>query len=373
MTISIRAGTRFDIDALLALEQNSFTTDRISRRSFMRFVTKGAHSLLVADKAGEILGYVLVLFRSGTSLARIYSIAVADAARGQGVASKLLTHAELIADKRYCLFIRLEVHTNNTAALALYEKFGYKSFTRLKQYYEDGGDAEQLEKRLLLPTPRSTAPAPYYQQTTEFTCGPASLMMAMQALTKDYQPTAQEELQIWREATTIFMTAGHGGCSPHGLAVSAHHRGYKPILYINTDETPFLDSVRGEDKKRVLSLVHKSFEEQIEAANIEVRLQNLTGTEIKGILSKNLPVVALISTWMLNRSKAPHWVFVSNANEDFVYINDPDPPDAPWQADDYRRAPIPVENFVRMASFGRRKLRALLVLDKVTLDKRENE
>ncbi len=363
MTISIRAGTRFDIDALLALESTSFATDRISRRSFMRFVSKGAHSLLVADRGNEILGYVLVLFRSGTSLARIYSIAVSNAARGQGVASKLLTHAELIASKRYCLFIRLEVHTENSAALALYEKFGYKSFTRLKQYYEDGGDAEQLEKRLM-PSPPSTAPAPYYQQTTEFTCGPASLMMAMQALTKGYQPSAHEELQIWREATTIFMTAGHGGCSPHGLAVSAHHRGYRPILYINTEETPFLDSVRGEDKKRVLSLVHQSFEQQITEAGIEVRQQNLSAPEIKEILSLNLPVVALISTWMLNRSKAPHWVFVSNANEDFVYINDPDPPDAPWQADDYRRAPIPVENFVRMASFGRRKLRALLVLDK---------
>lgn len=363
MTISIRAGTRFDIDALLALENRCFTTDRLSRRSFMRFVSKGAHNLLVADQGGEILGYVLVLFRSGTSLARIYSIAVSDAARGQGVASKLLTQAELIASKRYCLFIRLEVHTDNTAALALYNKFGYKSFTHLKQYYEDGGDAEQLEKRLL-PSPRATAPAPYYQQTTEFTCGPASLMMAMQALTKSYQPTAQEELQIWREATTIFMTAGHGGCSPHGLAVSAHRRGYKPILYINTAETPFLDSVRGEDKKRVLSLVHQSFEQQISEANIDVRLQNLSASEIQQILSLNLPVIALISTWMLNRSKAPHWVFVSNANEDFVYINDPDPPDAPWQADDYRRAPIPVVNFVRMTSFGRRKLRALLVLDK---------
>jgi ribosomal protein S18 acetylase RimI-like enzyme len=363
VTISIRAGTRFDIDTLLTLEHDSFTTDRISRRSFMRFVSKGAHSLLVADKAGDILGYVLVLFRSGTSLARIYSIAVSDAARGQGVASKLLGHAELIASKRYCLFIRLEVQTKNTAALALYNKFGYKNFTHLKQYYADGGDAEQLEKRLL-PTPPSTAPAPYYQQTTEFTCGPASLMMAMQALTKKYQPSPQEELQIWREATTIFMTAGHGGCSPHGLAVSANLRGYTPILYINTDETPFLDSVRGEDKKRVLSLVHESFEQKIKAANIEVRLQNLSATEIKDILSLNLPVVALISTWMLNRSRAPHWVFVSNANEDVVYINDPDPPDAPWQADDYRRAPIPVENFVRMASFGRRKLRALIVLDK---------
>ncbi|WP_372781952.1 GNAT family N-acetyltransferase/peptidase C39 family protein [Litorivivens sp.] len=363
MTVTLRAGTRFDIDALLALESECFSTDRLSRRSFMRFVSKGAHNLLVAIEDNKMLGYVLVLFRSGTSLARIYSIAVSPAARGKGVASELLTKAEAIASQRYCLFIRLEVHTQNTAALELYKKFGYKPFTRIKQYYEDGGDAEQLEKRLL-PIPPATAPAPYYQQTTEFTCGPASLMMGLQALNKDYIPSTQDELQIWREATTIFMTAGHGGCSPHGLALSAHWRGYKPVLYINTDETPFLDSVRGEQKKRVLTQVHETFLEQISKAGIDVRQQSLNAQEIQDILSLKLPVVALISTWMLNRNKAPHWVFVSNANEDFVYINDPDPPDAPWQTADYRRAPIQVENFVRMAAFGRRKLRAFLVLDK---------
>ncbi|WP_372759123.1 peptidase C39 family protein, partial [Litorivivens sp.] len=194
MTVTLRAGTRFDIDALLALESECFSTDRLSRRSFMRFVSKGAHNLLVAIEDNKMLGYVLVLFRSGTSLARIYSIAVSPAARGKGVASELLTKAEAIASQRYCLFIRLEVHTQNTAALELYKKFGYKPFTRIKQYYEDGGDAEQLEKRLL-PIPPATAPAPYYQQTTEFTCGPASLMMGLQALNKDYTPSTQDELQ----------------------------------------------------------------------------------------------------------------------------------------------------------------------------------
>ena len=173
MTVVVRAGTRFDIDALLQLEETCFSSDRLSRRSFMRFVSKGAHNLLVADEAGSLLGYVLVLFRSGTSLARIYSIAVSPVARGKGVASQLLEQAEAIAARRYCLFIRLEVASGNTAALELYRKFGYKPFAHIKQYYEDGADAEQLEKRLL-PVPPTTAPAPYYQQTTEFTCGPAS-------------------------------------------------------------------------------------------------------------------------------------------------------------------------------------------------------
>lgn len=361
MTLLIGEAKRDEIDALLALEEASFATDRLSRRSFLHFIRRGPHGLLVARDGNALLGYVLVLFRTGTSLARIYSIAVDHQARGRGVASKLLEAAEALASEHFCLYIRLEVHIANTAAIALYRKFGYQNFARIKQYYEDGADAEQLEKRLFN-TPRIKAPAPYYQQTTEFTCGPASLMMAMRALDKRYHPSAQEELQIWREATTIFMTAGHGGCSPHGLALSAHQRGFKPVLYVSSAQTPFLDSVRGEEKKRVLRLVHQGFKQQIAEAGISVIEQRLSARQIRDILSQGLPVVALISTWMLNRSRAPHWVFVTSGNNEFVYINDPDPPDAPWRADDYRRTPIPTENFVRMASFGRSKLRALLVV-----------
>jgi hypothetical protein len=39
-----------------------------------------------------------------------------------------------------------------------------------------------------------------------FTCGPAALMMAMHGLNRDYQPSREEEINLWREATTIFMT-----------------------------------------------------------------------------------------------------------------------------------------------------------------------
>jgi Peptidase_C39 like family len=46
------------------------------------------------------------------------------------------------------------------------------------RYYEDGGDALRFEKRLV-PNLRALAVAPpYFHQTTEFTCGPACIMMA---------------------------------------------------------------------------------------------------------------------------------------------------------------------------------------------------
>ena len=55
---------------------------------------------------------------------------------------------------------------------------------------------------------------PYYNQSTDFTCGPSSLMMAMTALDKSQAIDRAHELQLWREANTVFMGKGHPGSSP---------------------------------------------------------------------------------------------------------------------------------------------------------------
>ena len=104
----------------------------------------------------------------------------------------------------------------------MYEKLGYHPFGRIKDYYEDQADALRYQKRILYREHQfDFQPIPYYQQTTEFTCGPAALIMAMQALNKKTQADRSMKLQLWREATTIYMTSGHGGSSPHGLELAA--------------------------------------------------------------------------------------------------------------------------------------------------------
>src|SRR5690606_29665203 len=106
---------------------------------------------------------------------------------------------------------------DNEAALALYHRDGYYDMEIRAEYYEDDSDALVLQK--LLPRYDSRGEqrlVPYLTQSTEFTCGPASLLMAMAYFDIPSQSPQFEELEIWREATTIFMTSGHGGCGPHG-------------------------------------------------------------------------------------------------------------------------------------------------------------
>jgi hypothetical protein len=173
--------------------------------------------------------------------------------------------------------------------------------------------------------------------------------------------TRQEELRIWREATTIFMAAGHGGCSPYGLALSAWHRGLNVTLYINQEEAPFLDGVRDEEKKSVIQEVHDDFIKEIKTTGIIIKVQNLESAELDRILQSGHPIIALISTWRLNRNKAPHWVYVTASDDEFVYINDPDINDDPHLTQtDYIHVPIAKSIFREMARFGQKRLRCLI-------------
>ena len=96
----------------------------------------------------EILGYSLLLFRDGTGVARLYSIAVDARHRGRGLAAALLADAERVALKRGRTRVSLEVRDDNGAAIRLYERLGYRLIGRNADYYADGAGARRYEKRL---------------------------------------------------------------------------------------------------------------------------------------------------------------------------------------------------------------------------------
>ncbi|AEY01399.1 acetyltransferase [Oceanimonas sp. GK1] len=358
----VRAALRSDLDALLTLEAHCFSQDRISRRSFLRFIEHSQDVLLVAELNDRLLGYVLVLFRRNTQLARIYSIAVSPEARGLGLGRTLLEGAETAAQQRRAVFMRLEVRTDNIAAQNLYQRLGYRQFGIYHDYYEDHESALRYQKRIHHYHPLAGArTVPYYRQTTEFTCGPASLMMALSGLDPHHAPEPDLELQLWREATTIFMTQGHGGCGPHGLALAAHRRGFGVELVLNQDGPLFVSSVRSPDKKQVLERVHRQFLANLAQAGIRPRHEHFTLAQLEqGLSAGRLPLV-LISTYHLDGRKAPHWVLVCAMDKEFVYIHDPDIDEAAGESPvDKQYLPIARERFDRLARYGQGGLRTLV-------------
>jgi ribosomal protein S18 acetylase RimI-like enzyme len=148
MSARIRRARLSDLDALVALEQASFDHDRVSRSQLRRHVGSPSAAVLVAEERGQVLGAALLFFRRGSAIARLYSIAIAQAARGRGLGATLLGTCEREAGKRGCSAMRLEVRTDNASAIALYERHGYLRRKRVPGYYENGMDAWRYEKPL---------------------------------------------------------------------------------------------------------------------------------------------------------------------------------------------------------------------------------
>jgi ribosomal protein S18 acetylase RimI-like enzyme len=365
----LRLAMKKDLQALVALENICFNYDQMSRRSFRWMLTK-AHSIIqVIEHKSEIVGYGLVLINKGTSLARLYSIALHPKHQGRGLSKPLLQSLELQSLDEGCAYLRLEVKANNKPAIALYEKLGYLQFNSKEDYYQDGEKALCFEKRIALHPKARGLKIPFYHQNTEFTCGPACLMMAMKSLDKATPMNFSHEIDIWREATTIFMTSGHGGCGPRGLALAAHRRGYATEVFLSKSGPLFMDTVRSLKKKRVLELVSNDFEKKCRDKKIKIHHTGLTLKDIKEYIKNGAVPIILISTYHFDTKKVPHWVVITNIDEHFVYINDPDTIDEkknikPDKKVEKMNIPIAIGQFDKSSQFGKDRLRAAVIISK---------
>lgn len=363
MTALIRNAQLTDLDELVALETACFDTDRLSRRSFKHWITTEHRALLVAEVANAVAGYILIIYHPGTRLARIYSIAVSHGQRGQGLAKLLMAAGEQAAHDSGRLYLRLEVSVDNLPAISLYETLGYQKFGIYRDYYQDHKDALRYQKRIRhYHDSLQHRSVHWLRQTTPFTCGPAALMMAMHGINRAYQPSWEEEINLWREATTIFMTSGHGGCHPIGLALAAKRRKFSVDVWINQTSTLFIDGVRNEEKKQVVELVDNCFKRQAAEEGITIHYANITQDELIASFKAGAIPLILISTFLMDRKKAPHWVVMSGFDNDCLYMHDSDPDDGRQSEIDCQFIPIAREDFDRMSCFGKNRLRTAVII-----------
>jgi ribosomal protein S18 acetylase RimI-like enzyme len=360
----IRVAELSDVETLLALEEECFSCDRLSRRSFRHHVQSPHSDLLIASTStGQILAYGLVLKRQGTRLARLYSLAVSPQARGRGVAKQLLATLEACAAEDERHYMRLEVTKTNHSAIALYQACGYRVFGEYIDYYEDHSDALRMHKRVR--SMRATdihRPTPWLPQNTDFSCGPAALLMAMASLNADVDCSIEVELDIWREATTVFMTSGHGGCHPFGLALAAQRRGFSSSVWVNSEQPLFVDGVRSEHKKNIMSVVHQQFLQRCIDSQVILNYKAMTLADISKNLSAGSAVLILISTYRLDEKKAPHWVVVTGVDENCLFVHDPDMDKSLRSVLDYQYVPIAKDDFEKMSAFGAQRMRAAVTV-----------
>jgi ribosomal protein S18 acetylase RimI-like enzyme len=363
--IRIRAAERSDLDALVELEHGVFATDRMSRRSLLRFLRSPTAEVIVADDAGRLAGTAIVLFRPRSNVARLYSIAVAPHMGGRGIGPMLLEAAEAAAVARDRIAMRLEVHHHNTAAIARYRKSGYQEFGRHAGYYQDGGDALRFEKSLLSASAGLKRAPRYFHQTTEFTCGPACIMMALAWADPSFSPGPAFEFQLWRDATTIFLASGPGGCEVYGLAVALKRRGLAPEIHVSESGPYFLSTVKSADKRRVMEVTQAEFRREARALAIPSHLTPATESVFMRAFDEGAVAIVLVSGYQMQSRGQPHWVFAFGRDGRHILLHDP-----AAIRDEHGRAIAPETNavpwpaFERMTRLGREALSAAILIRK---------
>lgn len=129
----IRPMREEDIPQVAEIERASFSQPW-SAQGFLDTLRNKNTIYLSAEENGEILGY-LGLWKSFTE-ADITNVAVKKTARRRGVAGLLLREAKRISKENGITSLTLEVRAGNTAALRLYEKYGFHSVGVRPGFYD---------------------------------------------------------------------------------------------------------------------------------------------------------------------------------------------------------------------------------------------
>ena len=204
---------------------------------------------------------------------------------------------------------------------------------------------------------------PYYNQTTDFTCGPSSLLMAMKTLDPRIDFSRTHELLLWREANTIFMSGGHGGCGATGLALAAHRRGFDVEVWVNHRGTLLGTRPKDKDHAKVMELVQQADLAEMKRLKIPYRIGARSIDELRSDMAQGAIPVVLVSMDYIHKDPTAHWVVVTGIDDETVTVNDP------WISKDMGHTPrkvtdyvVPRAEFPAMTAYGARKERATVLL-----------
>jgi ribosomal-protein-alanine N-acetyltransferase len=138
--VTIRPAQRADLLAVVRIEQACFSQPW-PFTAFEQFL--GESGFLVADRDGEILGYLVsdLVSNAGRPIGHVKDLAVREDARGNGLGRALLERGLFALSFEGAALVKLEVRETNEAALSLYRSVGFEPLRRISRYYEDGEDA----------------------------------------------------------------------------------------------------------------------------------------------------------------------------------------------------------------------------------------
>ena len=171
---------------------------------------------------------------------------------------------------------------------------------------------------------------PYYAQSSEFSCGPACVLMIFKFFNTHLKLNRTLEFEVWRQCNMI----GIKGADPFGMSVPLLDAGYEvhlltqrrsmvdPDLWRSRTEEHRLTTEDGdlavfgiaENKKRALG------------RGLTVAYSRVTVELVAKSFYEDFIPLALVHMGVVHQLDIPHWVVVTDVGDDHVTFNDPYPP-----------------------------------------------
>ncbi len=134
-SVEIRSLVYSDLPAVLSIERRAFGTPW-SLAMFVLELSKPSGICLAASDRGGLIGYLIC--SRYADVWHLMNVAVDPQRRREGIATRLIERlfGGGEPDARYTL----EVRTSNSAAIHMYERFGFRAAGHRRRYYHDNGE-----------------------------------------------------------------------------------------------------------------------------------------------------------------------------------------------------------------------------------------
>jgi len=156
MPLVLRSYEPHDFNALHRLDQSCFPAGiSYSKTTLRYFLTVPSADCVVAVEDNKIAGFIVS--EENPPLAHIITLDVDQSHRRRGIGAALLEKLESDLAARGVRSILLETASDNEAAVAFWQRHGYRIEATLKRYYLGRIDAYEMRK--ILPTVTRARPA----------------------------------------------------------------------------------------------------------------------------------------------------------------------------------------------------------------------
>jgi ribosomal protein S18 acetylase RimI-like enzyme len=154
MALMLRSYEPHDFAALHRLDQACFPAGiSYSKTTLRYFLTLASADCVIAADGIHIAGFVLS--EENPPLAHIITLDVDQRQRRNGVGTALLQQLESNLTARGVRSVLLETAIDNHAAVAFWQRHGYRIEATLKRYYLGRVDAYEMRKLLLRPASKT--------------------------------------------------------------------------------------------------------------------------------------------------------------------------------------------------------------------------